>query len=189
MSDPLFKVGDLPSQILVKGIKPPLLGFNDGVHTVPCCLRDFGCISLAHARGFRLSGLGQNDQMEREALFEVYDSTLVTVLLAGEWFEAEAVVKERGEGAVVMTAWNPGWERPSLAENEAANEAMFAELASGSHEIVPAVGASVDEAHSEPGFLIWGMDPQLGCEIARRYGQFAIYVSSPDGTRETVDCL
>lgn len=127
--------------------------------------------------------------MEREALFEIYDSTLVTVLSDGEWFEAEALVKERGEGAVVMTAWNPGWERPSLAENEAANEAMFAELASGPHEISTAVGASADEAHSEPGFLIWGMDPELGSEIARKYGQFAIYVYSPDGTRETVDCL
>lgn len=126
--------------------------------------------------------------MEREDLFEIYGATRVTVLSGGEWYEAGRLVKERGEGAVVMTAWNPGWERPSIAENEAANEAMFAELTRGPHEVITAVGASVDEAHSEPGFLIWGMNPHVGCEIARKYGQFAIYVYSPDGSRETLDC-
>lgn len=126
--------------------------------------------------------------MEREALFEIYDSTLVTVLSGDEWLDAEQLVKERGESAVVMTAWNPGWERPSLAANEEANVAMLADLADGPHEIVPAIGASVDQAHSEPGFLIWEMDLRLGCEIARKYGQFAIYVYSAEGIRETVDC-
>ncbi|MFM1917582.1 MAG: hypothetical protein RJB01_1097 [Actinomycetota bacterium] len=126
--------------------------------------------------------------MDREELFDIYDATRVTVFWGGEWADADDIVKERGEGAVVMTAWNPGWERPSREANEAANVAMYADLTNGPYEVVPAIGASVDEAHSEPGFLVWGMNPHLGCEIASKYGQFAIYVYSADGSRETRDC-
>lgn len=126
--------------------------------------------------------------MEREELFDIYDDTVVTVWDGHAWVDPAPRCRERGEGGVVLTAWNPGWERPSRDVNEAANERLSRELAGRGLEVWPAVGASRHEDHSEPGFLVWGMAPEEGCSLAQMFDQFAIYVYDAQGRRTTRDC-
>lgn len=133
-------------------------------------------------------GVYREGAMERAELFEIYDDTEVTVWDGAAWVDPAPLCRARGEGAVVLTAWNPGWERPDRATNDASNERLEADLADCGLDVWPAIGASQHEDHAEPGFLVWGMAADQGCAIARRFGQFAIYVYSPDGVRATVDC-
>jgi hypothetical protein len=126
--------------------------------------------------------------MERDELFEIYDDTVVTIWDGHAWVDPAPLCRVRGRGAVVLTAWNPGWERPGRAVNDATNQRLEAELVQGRAEVWPAVGASRHDEHSEPGFIVWGMTAEEGCEIARRYGQFGIYLYDAEGQRVTVDC-
>jgi len=126
--------------------------------------------------------------MEREELFDIYDDTIVTAWDGREWVDPGPACVERAVGAVVLTAWNPGWERPAREVNEEANRRLEAELAHRGWDFWPAVGASRHDDHSEPGFLVWGMSPEDGCALARDFGQFAIYVYDADGMRVTCDC-
>lgn len=126
--------------------------------------------------------------MERNDLFDIYDDTVVTVWDGHGWVDPADVCTARGQGAVVLTAWNPGWERPERPVNDAANLRLQKDLEALGVEVWPAVGASRHDDHSEPGFIAWGMDGQSGCAVARRFGQFAIYVYDAQGTRLTLDC-
>lgn len=133
--------------------------------------------------------MGRGDTgIGREELFGIYDDTLVTVWDGSSWVDPAPVCVARGESGVVLTAWNPGWERPGRAANEANNRRLEAELDLIGADVWPAVGASQRDDHSEPGFIVWGMTAERGCEIARRFGQFAIYLYDPDGSRKTIDC-
>lgn len=126
--------------------------------------------------------------MERDELFGIYDDTVVTAWDGEAWIDPSPICVARGRSAVVITAWNPGWERPDRQVNEANNARLEADLAETDFEVWPAVGASRYEDHSEPGFLVWGMTPDEGCTVARRYGQFGIYFYGADGMRTTIDC-
>jgi len=125
----------------------------------------------------------------REDLFGHYDSTIVSVLHPEHgWTDPALVMLERGDTAVVMTAWNPGFERPGRDINELANARMRAELVLTGHETWRADGTSPDGTFHEPGWLAWGMQVPDAIELARRFGQFAIYVFDATGERTTVPC-
>ena len=125
----------------------------------------------------------------REDLFEHYDSTIVSVLHPDYgWTDPALLVLERGEAAVVMTAWNPGFERPAIEINELANARLHAELVLTGHVTWRADGTSPDGSFHEPGWLAWGIQVPEAIALARRYGQFAIYVFDPTGERLTVPC-
>lgn len=112
----------------------------------------------------------------------------MTVWNGDAWVDPVSVCRARGVGAVVLTAWNPGWVRPDRATNDANNERLELELVQSEADFWPAVGSSRHDDHSEPGFIIWGMAAEEGCAIARRFGQFAIYLYNPDGLLVTIDC-
>lgn len=126
--------------------------------------------------------------MERADLFQIYDDTLVTVWDGDAWVDPAPLCRARGVGAVILTAWNPGWERPDRATNDTNNRRLEAQLADSGADFWPAVGSSRYDDHSEPGFIVWGMAAEEGCALARRFGQFGIYLYDADGVRVTVDC-
>lgn len=87
-----------------------------------------------------------------------------------------------------MTGYNPGTNRPSWAQNEAANERMHAILVDSGYEVWPADGFSADGTWREPGWLVWGMSVEDGCAIAGDFGQFAVYAYDTSGERTVVAC-
>ena len=60
---------------------------------------------------------------DTDPLFAVYEQALVTALdpANGEWVDPSFECLARTDVAAVLTAYNPGSERPSWAQNEAAN--------------------------------------------------------------------
>jgi hypothetical protein len=125
----------------------------------------------------------------RDALFDEYDTTIVSVLHPEHgWTDPALVVIERGQRAVVMTAWNPGFARPSESENRRANERMLRELLATGHEVWRADGSAPDGTFVEEGWIVWGLPVGAGLAVATAFGQFAIYAYDESGMRVTVVC-
>jgi phosphopantetheinyl transferase len=126
----------------------------------------------------------------KNELHEIYTGAQVEIRPRGAsselWQKPEDVIRLRKVGGVVITAWNPGQLRPSIIVNEKANDRLLKRLESTGLEIWDADGFSPDRTFREPGFMAWGMDPDFGCEVAREFGQFAIFVYHSDGSREVV---
>lgn len=122
----------------------------------------------------------------REQLFDAYETTIVSIEHPEEgWTDPALVAVARRQGAVVMTAWNPGFARPAVAENIRANERLRAELEELGYVVWRADGRAPDGSEHEPGWIVWGMAVDQGLAVAARHGQFAIYVYDDAGRRET----
>ena len=121
----------------------------------------------------------------REDLLEMYESAHVEMRPIGSqvWREGRESVRERALSGVVITAWNPGPERPGVAKNNQANELLLARLGKYCTDIWEADGFSPDRTHREPGFMAWGMSPEIGLQIAREFGQLAIFYFETSGNR------
>lgn len=121
------------------------------------------------------------------AMTDVYLAAVVTV-----WdpertdvdLDPGLVAQQRGEQAVVLTAWNPGDARWSQAQNKRANTDMRQVLMATGLVVWDADGKNPDGSYHEPGFCVWGMGEGLGLAVARQFDQFAIYVYRPTGTRQ-----
>lgn len=74
----------------------------------------------------------------------------------------------------IVTAWNPGRERPPRAVNEARNRALLAEVNRRGLVWAPAEGRSPDGSHREPSFAVFTDSLEDGLELARKFGQAAI---------------
>jgi hypothetical protein len=120
---------------------------------------------------------------------EVYDSTEVRVWEPANPDKAQnpaEIARIRHQHAVVLTAWNPGHERPTSSVNDEANNRMFEVLQATGYPIWPADGASPDGAFHEPGFCVWNIPIEEALVIARDFRQYAVYLYQSDGSRETV---
>jgi hypothetical protein len=121
------------------------------------------------------------------AMTGVYQATVVTVwdpAQPDDDLDPALVAQERGEQGVVLTAWNPGDTRWSQEVNESANEGLLAALTATGLCVWSADGRALDGSFHEPGFCVWAMTDRQGLDIARAFGQFAIYVYRPSGIRE-----
>ena len=125
----------------------------------------------------------------REQLFEDYETTIV---LAQHphlgWVDPGPVAAMTRRSAVVMTAWNPGHERPTEVRNREANTRLGRELEDTGFEVWRADGSAPDGTWLEEGWIIWDMLVDQGLDIASRYQQFAIYGYDEDGRRVTIAC-
>ena len=125
----------------------------------------------------------------RDDLVDLYDTTVVSILHPDHgWTDPSLVALERGEGAVVLTAWNPGLVRPTESENRNASERMRQQLLTFGRDVWRADGRAPDGGAHEEGWIVWGLPVSLGLEIAARFGQFAIYSYDQSGVRVTVEC-
>ncbi len=80
----------------------------------------------------------------------------------------------------VLTAHNPGADRPGPVENRRRQEALEAELAGRGLVVTRAVASAEDGTHAEESAAVAGWDDAEALALARRYGQDAIFRWSPD---------
>ncbi len=131
--------------------------------------------------------------LAREELFAEYAAAIVSAREPGAtdataWSDPALFCAIRGQAGLVMTAWNPGFARPTKEINEANNARMFAALDETGFEIWAADCASPDGQFREPAFLVWDMPVDSGLVLASEFGQFAIFVYSAEGERTVVSC-
>ncbi len=129
----------------------------------------------------------------REELFAEYEAAVVLTYdpLAPDelgWNSPALFSAMRDQACVVMTAWNPGFERPGAAQNEASNEQMLMQLQDLGYELWPAENAAIAGHFVEPGFVVWGIPVAQAVLIAAEFGQFAIYSYTSEGERTVVSC-
>jgi hypothetical protein len=75
----------------------------------------------------------------------------------------------------VITAWNPGDERPSREENDVANEELLTELLSRGLNPCRAVGADPDSDHAEESWAVVGLSDEEACALGAAFGQVAVF--------------
>ena len=90
----------------------------------------------------------------------------------------------RDRRLAIVTAYNPGHERPGAAANRAANEQLRAEIERRGWVWYPALGYSPERDHAEPSFAILDVGEDDAVEIGRQFGQTAVLVW--DGRRARV---
>jgi hypothetical protein len=126
---------------------------------------------------------------EGEQMWDVFRQTSIAldgpagrVVLAGE----DAVVDLPMPPPLhVLTGWNPGARPRSVAENERRNQQLW--------ERLQAVGTEAEMAFgwlgswSEPGFVVSGRTTAGVVQLAREFGQVAIFEITPEELR-VIDC-
>lgn len=111
---------------------------------------------------------------DHEQLADLYLATLVTVEVAGRWLDARTAAEQVGAFHVI-TAWNPGNERPSDHANAAANAALRADLESLGCSPIAALGKDPNSDHAEHSWAVCGLDDRAACGLGARYGQWAVF--------------
>ena len=85
---------------------------------------------------------------------------------------------------VVLTAFNPAHERPTLQENDAANRELQDILDRRGIAYLPARGLNATRTHIEPSFAVVAVGVAGAIEIAREFRQAAVFVW--DGHRGSI---
>ena len=108
--------------------------------------------------------------------------------IAALYVKTEVLINEDGElvpiqrsqllasGAVhIITAWNPGDQRPSDQANRAANQELFEQLVTHGLEPVRAVGQDPDSSHAEESWAVAGANDDIARELGAQFGQVAVF--------------
>jgi hypothetical protein len=80
-----------------------------------------------------------------------------------------------GVAAHVITAWNPGDERPSLEANHAADCRLRDRLESAGFAPRRVVGADPHSDHFEESWLVAGLSDDAARSIGAEFGQVAVF--------------
>lgn len=112
---------------------------------------------------------------------EAYLRTPVDVVLDGAWVPIEEAVASIGERLHVLTAWNPGDERPTARENRAANRRLAEAVVAAGGQPWGAVGVAPDDSWFEEGYAIAGLTREAAVELARGARQVAIFEATDEG--------
>jgi hypothetical protein len=113
----------------------------------------------------------------------LYLATVVTVEDHGTWRPAHEVAAKLGT-LHVITAWNPGDERPEREVNDSANEALRADLAQRGHAPMRALGKDPNSDHAEESWAVAGFNDRDARELGAKYRQVAVFRITD--TRQTV---
>ena len=73
-----------------------------------------------------------------------------------------------------ITAYNPGFDRPSREENESANRELLRMITELGSSFRPAVGRDRESTHVEPSFAVVGISEETAVQLSRRFGQAAV---------------
>jgi len=109
-----------------------------------------------------------------ESVSDLYLAAYVLVNIEGQWMPAQHAVAQLG-AIHVLTAWNPGLERPGSAANHAANEALRQLLESEGCNPIPALGGDPNSDHTEESWCVTGLSDSRAREIGARFGQWAVF--------------
>ncbi len=80
----------------------------------------------------------------------------------------------------ILTAWDPGEERPGDQENRVQQAALEADLRHVTHDLWSAVGVDPLSGHREEGVAVSGVTHAVARVLGARYRQDAIFVWTPD---------
>jgi hypothetical protein len=111
----------------------------------------------------------------REALESVYREAIFEVDFEGG--REQFVVGTTGSlrpPFFGITAYNAGFERPTLEENEAANRELVRMITELGVPFWPAVGRDRESTHVEPSFAVFGISEETAIALARRFRQAAV---------------
>ncbi len=105
----------------------------------------------------------------------VYLATRITITVDGEHLSASQAVDRLGSPLYLVTAWDPGGERPTLKVNTQNNLLLQETLLEYTDKIWVAVGRDADSPHIEEGFAFAGVDRATAIAIGAEYRQVAIF--------------
>ena len=97
-----------------------------------------------------------------------YLPTVVTVCVDGVWMSGFDFCASRGVQIHVLTAWNPGDERPNIEINEAWNEQLRAEISARGLEAIEALGSDPNSTHAEKSWAVVGMTDETAIELGKK---------------------
>lgn len=104
-----------------------------------------------------------------------YLKTLVSIEEFGSLVPTAESSMARDSVVHVVTAWNPGEDRPTRDENNAANERLKVKLVEKGLLPVRAVGADPDSEHFEESWAVIGLDDDEARMIGAAFGQVAVF--------------
>ncbi len=108
-------------------------------------------------------------------LAALYLATAVAVIVDAESLPAADAATRLGSPLHVITAWNPGDERPEQRVNREVNERLRADLLARTSSLWPALGSSSDGSHAEESWAVLGLTRGNALELGRKYRQIAIF--------------
>ena len=115
---------------------------------------------------------------DRAALAHAYESAVYTADLPAGRIELRVGQPPQGSAPrgtmAIITAWNPGTERPCESDNIKANERLRAALREGGWTLHPASARARDGSHAEPSFAVPGIGADSALALARQFDQAAI---------------
>ena len=104
-----------------------------------------------------------------------YLPTLVTVCVDGIWMSGFDFCASRGVQIHVITAWNPGDERPSSEVNDTQNNQLLADISAMGIEALEALGSDPNSTHAEKSWAVIGLTDKAAIELGKKYGQVAVF--------------
>lgn len=117
-----------------------------------------------------------------------YLSTDVSVFADGSWCSAFEFCANKSRDIHVITAWNPGDERPLEVINEAQNKRLRFDIEALGLPVFDALGKDPKSDHAEKSLAVLGLDDERAKHLGRNYHQIAIFRISQ--ARQTVlGCL
>jgi hypothetical protein len=136
--------------------------------------------------------MGATPPGSRAARFAQYNNTVVEI--TRDDGRVVAVAPHRPAPAAltgllplyVVTAWNPGAERPGAATNAAANRSLKRRLEqAGASQILEARGVDADPRsdYYEDGFAVWDLTAAQVLDLAVEFRQDAIFEITAAGHR------
>ena len=105
----------------------------------------------------------------------IYLATQITITVDGEHLTAAQAVERLGAPLHLVTAWNPGGERPTDLVNSQNNLLLQETLVEYTNQIWLAVGRDAESPHQEDGFAFAGVDRATAIAIGEEYRQVAIF--------------
>ncbi len=115
----------------------------------------------------------------RASLARAYESAVYVAELPAGRVEFRLHARHRGRPPgsplAIITAWNPGVERPSETANKEANLRLESALKEARWPYYPAIGRSEDGSHTEPSYAVLGIDPAAAMDLARNFRQAAVF--------------
>ncbi len=135
------------------------------------CPRRFCLAGEQPARGMKRH---MSTPHEHESLAELYINTVVRIMIDGGWLSARDAASRFGV-LHVLTAWNPGHDRPDHATNTEANLALHRELLELGCTPLAALGSDPNSDHAEHSLAASGLDDGAACALGARYGQWAVF--------------
>ena len=117
-----------------------------------------------------------------------YLPTQVTVCADGNWITAFEYCAKHHVQMHVITAWNPGDDRPGPEVNELRNKQLYADISALGFDAMAALGSDPTSDHAEKSWAVIELDDDQAKELGKKYNQLAIFKISQ--ARQTVlGCL